>query len=117
MACDVFEEDPCRIDLADDAGNIRPEVAFVIGSASLSGHTERLAWIACEDGVDRSPEGHSVEGCNIVPYRGRGEVSCALGGNEHVSRELFPFDKASGVESRLGKHEAKIKPTAACAEG
>ena len=31
VPCDVFEEDPCGAALADDAGDLRPEVAGVVG--------------------------------------------------------------------------------------
>ena len=55
MPRDVFEEDPFRLDFADDAGDIWPQVPLVVGAPALSGLGEWLAWIACEDGVDCPP--------------------------------------------------------------
>ena len=49
---DVFEEDPFRAAFADDAGNVGPEMAGIIGPATLSGRAEGLAGIACEDGIE-----------------------------------------------------------------
>jgi len=114
---DVFEEDPFRFDLADDAGNVWPQVPIVVGSAPLSGVTEWLAGVACEDGVESPSERSPVEGGDVIPYRGWSEVSCPLGGDDGLSGILFPFDKTAGVESRLGEHEAHIEAATTCAEG
>lgn len=117
MTGDVFEKDPFGFDLADDAGNIGPEVPLVVGSLALSGLAERLAGIPGEDGVESTPEGPSVEGSEVVPDRGGSEVSGPLGGDEDAAGVFLPLDKAAGVETRLGKHEAHIQSSAACAEG
>jgi hypothetical protein len=37
VACDVFQEDPFRAALADDAGDVGPEVTGVATSTTLSG--------------------------------------------------------------------------------
>jgi len=37
VACDVFEEDPFRVALADDTGDVGPEVTGVTASTALSG--------------------------------------------------------------------------------
>ena len=116
MPGDVFEEDPFRLDFADDAGDIGPEVALVIGSAPLSGLREWLAGVSGEDGIEGAAEGSSVEGGEVIPYGRRGEVSCALGGDDGLPGILFPLDEAAGVEPRLGKHEAHIKATGSGAE-
>ena len=58
---DVFEEDPFRAAFANDAGDIRPEVAGIVGATAFSGRAEGLAGIACEDGVERAAEGAGVE--------------------------------------------------------
>lgn len=117
MARDVFEKDPFGIDFADDAGNIGPQVAFVICAFALPRCAERLAGISGEDGVDCSPEGPSVKGGDIIPDRCRCEVSGALCGNDGLPWVFLPLDKGTGMETRLGKHEAHIKSSAACAEG
>ena len=117
MPRDVFEEHPLRLDLADDPGDLGPQVPLVVCAAPLSRLAERLAGIPCEDGIEGTAERPSVECGDIIPDRGEGEVSRALCGDEDASRVFFPLDKASRVKSRLCEHEAHIEATAACAEG
>lgn len=117
MTGDVFEKDPSWLDLADDAGDIWPQVALVVFALALPCVTERLARIACEDGVDGSPERSPVEGGDIIPDRCGSEVSGPLRGDDGLSGILLPLDKATGVESRLGEHEAHIEATGSGAEG
>jgi hypothetical protein len=114
---DVFEEHPFGTAFADDAGNLGPEVAGIVGAAALPGRAERLAGVACQDGVESAAEGSGVEGPQVGPDRGMGEVACALGGDEDASGVLLPFDEGAGVIAGFGKHEAQIKASAACAEG
>ena len=117
MAFDVFEEDPIGAALADDAGDVGPEVSGIVGTAALTGRAEGLAGIACEDGVERAAEGSGVEAAQVGPDRGRGEVTRALGGDENGARPILPFDEGAGVIAGFGEHEAQIKASAACAEG
>ena len=114
---DVFEEDPFRAAFADDAGDVGPEMAGIVGPAALSGRAEGLAGVSGEDGVEGAAEGASVEAAQIGPDRGRGEIPRALGGDEDGARPVVPFDEGAGVISRFGQHEAQIKASAACAEG
>ena len=113
---DVLEEHPFGAGLKDNAGDIGPEVTWVIGTAALSGRTERLAGISGEDDVEGPAEGPGIEGPQIIPDRGWGEIPRALGRDEHSSRPVLPFDKAPAVISGLGEHEAQIQASAACAE-
>ena len=117
MAGDVFEEHPAGFDFADDPGDVGPEVAFVVGSFALSGLAEWLAGVSGKHGVDCASQWSPVKGCDIIPNRGGGEVSGALGGDDGLPRVIIPFDKCAGVESGFGKHEAHIKATASGAEG
>ena len=114
---DVFEEDPFGAAFLDDAGDVGPEVARIVGAASFASGAEGLAGIACEDGVKGAAEGSGVEAAQIGPDRGRGEISGALGGDEHCPWPVLPFDEGAGVIAGLGEHEAQIKASAACAEG
>ena len=113
----VFEEDPLGGAFADGAGDLGPEVAWIVCPAALSGGAERLARITGEDDVEGTAEGLGIETAQIVPDRGRGEVACALGCNEDGPRPFLPLDKGAGVKSGFGEHEAQIKASAACAEG
>jgi hypothetical protein len=114
---DVLNEDPFGAAFSDDAGNIWPEVAWIVSTTALSGGAERLAGISGQHSVEGTPEGPGVEAAQIVPNWGRGEVSCALGRDEDGAGPVFPFDKGAGVIAWLGEHEAQIKASAACAEG
>jgi hypothetical protein len=117
MPGDVFEEDPLGAAFPDDAGNLGPEVPGIVGAAALSGCTEGLARVACEDGVKGPAEGAGIEASQVCPDRGRGEVPCALGGDEDGAGPVLPFDERAGVIVGFGEHEAQIKASAACAEG
>jgi hypothetical protein len=114
---DVFEKDPFGAAFADDAGDVGPEVAGVVGATALSGGAEGLAGISGEDDVEGTAEGSGIEGPQVSPDRCRGEVSRALGCDEHGAWPVFPFDESAGVISGLCEHEAHIQPSAACAEG
>jgi hypothetical protein len=117
VAGDVFEKDPCGAAFPDDPGDLWPEVAGIVGTAAFASGAEGLAGISGEDGIEGTPEGPCIKTAQVVPDRGRGEVSCALGGDKHASWPVLPFDKGAGVEAGLGEHEAQIQASAACAEG
>ncbi len=114
---DVFEEDPFGAELKDDAGDIRPEMAGIVGAAALSGRAEGLAGISSQHRVEGAAERAGVEAAQVGPDRGRGEVACALGGNEDGAGPVLPFDEGAGVIAGFGEHEAQIKASAASAEG
>ena len=117
MPGDVLEEDPFRTAFSDDAGDVGPEVAGIVGAATLSGRAEGLAGIACEDSIEGAAEGPGIEAAQVGPDRGRGEVSHALGRDEDRPWPVLPFDEGAGVIAGFGEHEAQIKASAACAEG
>jgi hypothetical protein len=65
----VFEEDPFRAAFADDAGDVGPEVAGIVGTAALSSRAEWLAGISCEDGIEGAAEGEGAEAAQVGPDR------------------------------------------------
>ena len=113
----VFEEHPLGAAFPDNPGDLGPEVAGIIGAAAFASGTEGLTGISGEDDVEGPAKGTGVEAAQIIPDRGWREIPSALGGEEDGARPLFPLDKAPGVETGFGKHEAQIKASAACAEG
>ena len=117
MTGDVFEEDPFWAALADDAGDLGPEVAGIVGASALPGRAEGLAGISGEDGIEGPAEGTGIEAAQVGPDRGRCEVARALGGDEDGAGPVLPFDEGAGVIAGFGEHEAQIKASAACAEG
>ena len=114
---DVFEEDPFWAALDDDAGDFRPEVAGIIGTAAFSGRAEGLAWISGQDDVEGTVEGSGIEAAQIVPDGCWGETPGALGSDEDAAGPILPLDKCAGVEAGFGQHDAQIQASAACAEG
>ena len=117
MTGDVFKEDPFGGAFPDDAGDFGPEVAGVIGTTALSGCAEGLAGISGEDDVEGPTKEPGIEGSQVVPDRGRGEIPSALGGDEDGAGPVFPFDESAGVIPGFGEHEAHIQASAARAEG
>ena len=117
MPRDVFEEDPCRAAFGDDAGDLGPEVAGIVGATALSGGAEGLARISGQHRVEGPAEGQGIETSQIVPNRRGCKVSGALGGDEDRSWPVLPLDEGAGVKPGFGEHEAQIKASAACAEG
>ena len=117
MTGDVFQEDPFGGTFPDDAGDLGPEVAGIIGATAFASGAEGLAGIPGEDDVEGAAKGTGIEAAKIIPDWCRGEVSCALCGDEHAARPVLPFDKSTGVIAGFGEHEAQIQASAACAEG
>jgi hypothetical protein len=116
VAGDVFEKNPFGATLGNDPGDVGPEVPRIVGPTAFSSGAEGLAGVSGEDGVKGPEKGAGVEGSQIVPDRGWGEIPGALGGNEHSAWPVLPLDKGASVVSGLGEHEAQIKASAACAE-
>ncbi len=71
MMGNVLEEHEGRLDLADDPGDMGPEVPRVVRAPALARDRERLARIARSDDVHRATPRAAVEGGNVVPDRCR----------------------------------------------
>ena len=117
MMGDILEKDERRLDLTDDAGDMRPEVAWVICAPALACDGERLARIARSDDVHHSAPRAAVESSNVVPYNSliqgrvfhpRHESGCGVG---------FPLDIAHSTISGDGDGEAEVEPACAGAQG
>ena len=67
---DVFEKDPFGGTFLDDAGDIWPEMAGIVGTAALASSAEGLAGIPGEDGIEGTAEGPGIEGSQVIPDRG-----------------------------------------------
>jgi hypothetical protein len=117
MMGDILEEDEGRLDLGDDAGDMRPEVTRVVGTPAFARDAERLARIARSDDVHRAAPRAAIEGGNVVPdnsliqgriFHPRHESGCGVG---------FPFDMAHSTISGDGDGEPEVEPACARAEG
>lgn len=67
MMGDILEEDEGRLDLTDDAGDMRPEVSRIVRTPALARNREWLARIARSDDVHRAAPRAAIEGSNVVP--------------------------------------------------
>lgn len=117
MMGDVLEEDERRLDLADDAGDMWPEVARIVRTPSFARDGERLARIARIDDVHRAAPRAAVKAGNVVPdrcliqgrvFHPRHEDGCGVG---------FPFDMAHSTISGDGDGEPDVESARAGAEG
>jgi hypothetical protein len=117
VTCDVLNEDPFWVAFPDDPGDFGPEVTGIVCAAAFTSGAERLAGVSGQHSVECTAERPGVKAAQIIPdWRGR-KIPCALGGDEHSSGPVLPFDKGTGVIPGLGEHEAQIKATAACTDG
>ena len=114
---DVFEEDPFGGTFVDDARDLGPQVARVVGPTALSGGAEGLAGISGQHDVEGTAEGPGIEAAQVIPDWRRGEIPGTLGLDEDGARPVLPLDEGAGVIAGFGEHEAQIKASAACAEG
>lgn len=116
MMGDILEEDEGWLALADDAGDMRPEVARILGAEALACNRERLARIARSDDVHRAAPRAAVEAGNVVPDRrwiqGRLFHPC----HENGRGVGFPFDMAHSSISGHGDGEPEVEPACAGAE-
>ncbi len=116
MMGDILEEDEWRLDLADDPGDMRPEVARIIRAPAFTRDGKWLARISRSDDVHRAAPRAAVEGSNVVPdnsriqgrvFHPRHESGCGVG---------FPFDMAHSTISGDGDGEPEVETTCAGTE-
>ncbi len=117
MAGDVFEEDPFRGDLVDDAGDGRPEVAGIIGSPSVAGLAEGLAGITGREEIHAAAPRSAVEGSQIVPDRRRSQGRVFHPGHESGRGVGFPLDVTHSSIAGLGDVKAEVETSVAGAQG
>ena len=117
MMGDIFEEHEGRLALADDPGDMRPEVARVVRAPALARDRERLARIACSDDVHRATPRAAVEGGNIVPDNSPIQGRVFHPRHEDGRGEGIPLDVTHSTISGDGDSEPEIEPTCAGAEG
>ena len=113
MMGDILEEDERRLDLADDAGDMGPEVARVVRASAFACNRERLARIARSDDVHRAAPRAAVEGSNVVPDNSLIQGRVLHPRHESGCGEGFPFDMAHSTIS--GKGDGKPEVESACA--
>jgi len=116
MMGDILEEHEGRFDFADDAGDMRPEVARVVRAPALARDGERLARIARSDDVHRAAPRAAVEGGNVVPDR------CAIQGRVFHPRHEdgrgvgIPLDMTHSAITGACEVQPEVEPAGAGAE-
>jgi len=116
MMGDILEEHEGRLDLADDPGDMRPEVARVVRASALARDGERLARIARSDDVHRAAPLAAVEGGNVVP-----DNSLIQGRVFHPRHEDgrgvgVPLDMTHSAISGAREVQPEVEPAGAGAE-
>ena len=113
MMGDILEEDEGRLDLADDPGDMRPEVAWVVRTPALARDGERLARIARSDDIHRAAPRAAVEAGNVVPDNSLIQGRVFHPRHESGCGEGFPFDMAHSTISGNGDGEPEVEPARA----
>jgi hypothetical protein len=117
MMGDILEEHEGRLDLADDAGDMRPEVARILTAKPSARHAEWLARIASSDDIHHATPRAAVEGSNVVPDNSLIQGRIFHPRHESGCGEGFPFDMAQSTISGDGDGEPEVEPACAGAEG
>ena len=117
MMGDILEEDEGRLGLANDAGDMRPEVARVVRAPAFARDGERLARITRSNDVHRATPRAAVETGNVVPDRRLIQGRVFHPRHESGCGEGFPFDMAHSTISGDGDGKPEIEPARTGAEG
>lgn len=117
MPGDVFEEDEAGARLLDDPGDVRPEVAGILGTLSLARGAEGLAGVARRDDIHPAAPRSAVEGGKLVPDRCRCQGLLRHPGHEGGRSVAFPLDVTHSAIPGEGDVEAELEASGAGAEG
>ena len=113
MMGDILEEDEGRLGLADDAGDMRPEVARILAAEPSACDRKWLARIARSDDVHRAAPRAAVEGGNVVPDNSLIQGRVFHPRHESGCGEGFPFDMAHSTISGDGDGESEVESSGA----
>ena len=108
MMGDILKEDEGRLAFADDAGDMRPEMARVVRALPLACNRERLARISRSDDIHRAAPRAAIEGSNVVPDRRAIQDRVFHPRHESGCGEGFPFDMAHSSISGDGDGEPEV---------
>jgi hypothetical protein len=116
MPVDVFEEDAKRLDLADDAGDLRPEMARVFRALTLAGDRKRLAGITGSDEMNFLTPWSAVKGSKVRPNRRDVEATVRKTRCQRFAGSDFVFHVADRASSWMSQPEAKTDSAVTGAE-
>ncbi len=101
MVGDVFEKAEFGVDFFDNAFDVGPDVARVVGAPALAGGAEWLAGIATCDDIHFSTPRVAIEGFNVVPDRSAIQGLVFHPGHESSRLVCFPLDVTDSSIFRL----------------
>jgi len=108
MMGDILEKNEGGLDLRDDAGDVGPEVAWILGAEALARDGERLARISRAEDIHRAAPWSAVKGSNVVPDNSLIQGRVFHPRHESGCGEGFPFDMAHSSISGDGDCEPKV---------
>jgi hypothetical protein len=116
-AWDVLQKDPPGLNVANDADNLRPDVAVVALAELLPGDAKRLTGESRSNEIHDSTPRASIEGSEVTPERSR--IQGALFHTRRQDRGGigFPLHVTDDAGGRLGESNAEFESSDAGAEG
>jgi hypothetical protein len=117
VADDVLAKDPLGAELADDPGDVWPQVPGVSFPEALSCETERLARVACSEDIHAATPRASVEGAHVRPDRRIIQGLVFHPGHESGRSMCVPLDEANSPVSGFSDVQTEFKPSCSGAEG
>lgn len=112
MRADVLTEDATGSDLVDDAGDVRPQPALVVGAAPLSGVGFALAGIARSDEIHDATPRSAVKSGKVVPDRCRIQGRRFHPGHEGGRGIGFPLDVTDNAMPGRGDADPELESAA-----
>jgi hypothetical protein len=117
MRVHVFEEDLLGLAFADDARDVRPEVARIFVGELLARTTERLARIARAEDVRLSAIGRPVEGFKVAPNVGSSQGAVLKTRNQLADNRDFPFHVHERANCSESERKSEVDASVSGAEG
>lgn len=117
MMGDIFKEDEGRLDLADDAGDMRPEVTRILAAKPSACDGKWLARIPGREEIHRAAPRAAIEGSNVIPDNSLIQGRVFHPRHESGCGEGLPLDIAHSTISGEGKVQSEVEPACAGTEG
>ncbi len=117
MMGDILEEHEWWFDFADDAGDMWPEMARILGAEPSACDGKWLARVACAKKIHRAAPRAAIEGSNVIPDNSLIQGRVFHPRHESGCGEGLPLDIAHSTISGEGKVQSEVEPASAGAEG
>lgn len=117
VAGDVLKEHPLGLDLDDDPVDVGPEVARIVGPASLPGDGEWLAGVSRKEEIHCSTPSAAVEGSQIRPHRRWSQAFLVHACCQDFAARGFDLHVADRSSAWKSEVYAEIEPSDTGTEG